>query len=246
MAREIFHFPKVDSTNQIALDLGRKGYPEGTLVIAEEQTAGRGRWRRRWHSPPGKSLLFSIILRPQIPPEFMPQLTLLAGVSTARAIQLQTGIKIGIKWPNDLIYQGKKLCGILVERAGLTDPSLVLGIGVNVNQEKDDFSPELQDTATSLRMIAGEIIPRAPLLQQIVESLEEDYQEYCRAGFPPIRKRWLQYEVILGKKVRIAMGNSEYWGKAIGLSENGELVVLSPQGEETKFAAGEVTLCREE
>jgi len=246
LARKIICFPKVDSTNQIALELGRKGYPEGTMVIAEEQTAGRGRWRRRWHSPPEKSLLFSMILRPQIPPELMPQLALVAGVSTARAIHLQTGIKPGIKWPNDLIYEGKKLCGILVERAGSTDLCLVLGIGVNVNQERDDFPPELQDTATSLRRIAGEIIPRVPLLQQIVESLEEDYQEYCRAGFPPIRKRWLQYEVILGKKVRIAMGNSEYWGKAIGLSENGELVVLSPQGEETKFAAGEVTLCREE
>jgi len=216
------------------------------MVIAEEQTAGRGRWRRRWHSPPGKSLLFSLILRPNILPELAPQLALVAGVSAARAIYQQTGIKLGIKWPNDLLYEGKKLCGILVERAGATALCLVLGIGVNVNQEQDDFPSELQDRATSLRMIAGETIPRVPLLQQILECLEEDYQEYCRAGFSPIRERWLQYEAVLGKKVRIAMGNKEYCGKAIGLSEDGELIVLSPQGEETKFAAGEVTLCREE
>jgi len=216
------------------------------MVIAEDQTAGRGRWGRKWHSPPEKSLLFSLLLRPNIPPERMPQLALVAGVSAARAIYQQTGIKLGIKWPNDLLYEGKKVCGILVERAGSADLCLVLGIGVNVNQEKDDFPPELRDTATSLRMIAGKIILRVPLLQQILECLEEDYQEYCRTGFSPLRERWLQYEAVLGKKVRIVMGNREYCGEAIGLSEEGELVVVSPQGEEIKFAAGEVTLCREE
>lgn len=242
--REIFHFPRVESTNKIALDMGRKGYPEGTVVIAEDQTAGRGRWGRKWHSPPEKSLLFSVILRPQLPPERIPQLTLVAGASTARTVHLQTGIKPGIKWPNDLIYQGKKLSGILVEKAALT--CLVLGIGVNVNQVRDDFPPELKNTAVSLRVITGERIARVPLLQKILDNLEKDYLEYCRTGFSSIREYWLQYEAVLGKKVRISMGSREYYGEVTGLAESGELVVRSPQGEEIKFAAGEVTLCREE
>jgi BirA family biotin operon repressor/biotin-[acetyl-CoA-carboxylase] ligase len=140
-AKEVFHFKKAGSTNQIALELARKGYPEGTLVVAEEQTAGRGRWRRHWHSSPGKSLLFSLILRPKILPVHFPQITLVAGASTARAIHRQTGIRVGIKWPNDLIFQGKKLCGILVEATGEAINSLniltaSLRLGFNIPSTK--------------------------------------------------------------------------------------------------------------
>jgi BirA family biotin operon repressor/biotin-[acetyl-CoA-carboxylase] ligase len=122
----------------------------------------------------------------------------------------------------------------------------VLGIGVNVNQVSDDFPPELKNTAVSLRVITGERIARVPLLQKILDNLEKDYLEYCRTGFSSIREYWLQYEAVLGKKVRISMGSREYYGEVTGLAESGELVVRSPQGEEIKFAAGEVTLCREE
>lgn len=248
-AQEVFHFKKAGSTNQIALELARKGYPEGTLVVAEEQTAGRGRWRRHWHSSPGKSLLFSLILRPKILPVHFPQITLVAGASTARAVHRQTGIRIGIKWPNDLIFQGKKLCGILVEATGEANclaKFLVLGIGINVNQERDDFPLQLQDTATSLRMIKGEEVPREPLLQGILETLEDDYKEYCRSGFALVRQYWLQYEDILGRKVCLLTGNKEFYGKAVSLAEDGALVLRLPQGEEIRCSAGEVVLCRED
>lgn len=244
-AREVFHFQKAGSTNQIALDLARKGYPEGTLVVAEEQTAGRGRWRRPWHSSPGKGLLFSLILRPRISPSHFPQITLVAGASTARAVHRQTGVRAGIKWPNDLIYQGKKFCGILVEGTGKAS-CLVLGIGINVNQERDDFPLQLQDTATSLRIIKGEEVQRGPLLQRILETLEEDYEGYCRSGFYHARQHWLQYEAVLGRKVRMMIGDQEFFGQAVGLTEDGALSLRLPQGEEIRCSAGEVTLCRED
>ncbi len=247
LAKEIFHFQSVGSTNQIALDLARKGYPEGTLVVAEEQTAGRGRWRRPWHSPKKKCLLFSLILRPSILPYLVPEITLVSGASTARTIHSHTGIRPGIKWPNDLIYQGKKFSGILVEMVGSSEVNcLVLGIGINVNQESNDFPPELQDTATSLAIINGGGIPRVPLLQRILETLEGDYEEYCRRGFAQAREYWLQYEAILGKKVRILVGGEEFLGEAVGLAEDGALTLRLPQGEEIRCSAGEVTLCRED
>lgn len=244
-AQEVFHYQKVGSTNQIALDLACKGYPEGTLVVAEEQTAGRGRWRRPWHSSPGKGLLFSLILRPQILPSHLPQITLVAGVSTARAVHRQTEVKAGIKWPNDLIYQGKKFCGILVEGTGKAS-CLVLGIGINVNQERDDFPSQLQDTATSLRIIKGEEVQRGPLLQGILQILEEDYERYCRLGFSYARQHWLQYEAILGRRVQLVIGEQEFLGQAVGLSEDGALILRLPSGEEIRCSAGEVTLCRED
>jgi BirA family biotin operon repressor/biotin-[acetyl-CoA-carboxylase] ligase len=235
IAQKLFHFQRAGSTNQLASDLARKGYPEGTLVVAEEQTAGRGRWQRPWHSPAGKALLFSLILRPEILPSQIPQITLVAGAAVARAVHRQTGIRVGIKWPNDLIYQGKKFCGILVE--GKVKNSLVLGIGVNVNQERDDFPPQLRSTATSLKMIKGEEVPRVPLLQIILETLEEDYEEYCRSGFAPVRRYWLQYEAVLGRKVRLVISGQDFCGHAIGLAEDGALLLRLPQGEEIRCSA---------
>lgn len=244
LAKKFLHFQQAGSTNQIALELARKGYPEGTLVVAEEQTAGRGRWQRPWYSSKGKVLLFSLILRPEILPAQFPQITLVAGAAVAQAVHRQTGIKPGIKWPNDLLYQGKKFCGILVE--GAVQDSLVLGIGVNVNQESDDFPPQLQNTATSLGMITGEKVSRLLLLRRILETLEEDYEEYCRQGFASARRSWLQYEAILGKNVRIVIGGQEYCGYAAGLAEDGTLLLRLPRGEEIRCSAGEVNLCRED
>ncbi len=244
-AQEVFHLQKAGSTNQIALGLAHQGYPEGTLVVAEEQTAGRGRWRRPWYSPSGKSLLFSLILRPQLNPAHLPQITLTAGASVARALHRQTGVRTGIKWPNDLTYRGKKLCGILAEGDGKAD-CLVLGIGINVNQDREDLPPQLLDTATSLKMIKGEDVSRTPLLQVILETLENDYEEYCRSGFSSARRRWLQYEAVLGRKVRLVIGDQELSGEAVGLTDDGALTLRLPQGDEISCGAGEVILCRED
>lgn len=247
-AGEVFHFQKVGSTNQVALDLARKGYPEGTLVVAEEQTAGRGRWRRPWLAPTGKALLFSLVLRPALVPYRVPEVTLVAGASVARAIHEHTGLRVGIKWPNDLICEGKKLCGILVEMEAAAEQVsyLVLGIGINVNQEQEDLPPELRDTATSLRMILREEVLRIPLLQRVLEVLEEDYEEYCSDGFASSRERWLRYEATLGRRVRICIGGEEFSGEAAGLAEDGSLLLRLPGGDVIRCNSGEIIFCREE
>jgi len=247
MAKDVLHFQKAGSTNQIALELARKGYPEGTLVVAEEQTAGRGRWQRTWHSPAEKDLLFSLILRPEILPYNVPEITLVAGASVARAIHSHTGIRPGIKWPNDLLYEGKKFCGILVEMEAAAEQVnyLVVGIGIDVNQERNDFPPELRDQATSLKLIKGEQLLRVPLLQRVLEFFEEDYEKYCRGGFAAVREYWLSYNVTLGRRVRVRFGDKEVCGEAVDLAADGSLILLLPTGEKISCNAGEILLCRE-
>lgn len=248
LAGEVLHFQKAGSTNQIALELARKGYPEGTLVVAEEQTAGRGRWQRTWHSPAEKDLLFSLILRPEILPYNVPEITLVAGASVARAIHSHTGIRPGIKWPNDLLYQGKKFCGILVEMEAAAEQVnyLVVGIGINVNQERNDFPPELREQATSLKLIKGEELLRVPLLQRVLEVLEDDYGKYCSGGFAVVRENWLRYNITLGQRVRVRIGKEEVSGEAVDLALDGSLVLQLPEGDQLSCNAGEILLCREE
>ncbi len=164
--RQVFHLRSAGSTNQVAQDLARSGSPEGTLVVAEEQTAGRGRWQRSWYSPPEQGIWMSLVLRPQLAPYRVPQVTLVAGASCARAIDEHLGLRPGIKWPNDIVCgRGRKLCGILVEMDASVEQVhfLVAGIGLNVNQEQRTFRRSCRQTAASLRMIAGRRIERLPL-----------------------------------------------------------------------------------
>lgn len=244
--REIFHFMRVDSTNRVAFDLARRGYPEGTLVVAEEQTAGRGRWQRSWFSPPQTGIWMSLILRPELPPAGVPQTTLVIGAACARAIHSCLGFKPAIKWPNDLLHYGKKLCGILVEMEATAEQVhfLVAGIGVNVNQEEADFPPELRETAASLRMVTGSRVDRLPLLCRILEALEEDYRDFCSKGFTAVRERWLEYEATLGKTVRVQLGGREVVGTAEDLDEDGSLLLRLADGRLLRVNSGELTLCR--
>lgn len=248
MGGEILHFQKAGSTNQIALELARKGYPEGTLVVAEEQTAGRGRWQRPWLSPQGKALLFSLILRPEILPYNVPEVTLVAGAAVARALHSYTGIQPGIKWPNDLLYQGRKFCGILVEMEAAAEQLnyLVVGIGINVNQKQSDFPPELREQAASLKLIKGEELKRVPLLQRVLETLEDDYGKYCRGGFAVVRENWLRYNITLGRRVSVRIGKEELSGEAVDLAADGSLILQLPEGNQISCNAGEILLCREE
>ncbi len=244
--KEIFHYTRVGSTNQVAFDLAHRGYPEGTLVIAEEQTAGRGRWQRRWFSPPQAGIWMSLLLRPEMAPVRVPQVTLVLGASCARAIHSCLGFRPAIKWPNDLLYEGKKLCGILVEMEATAEQVrfLVAGIGINVNQKDSDFPPELKDKATSLRMITGMRVDRLSLLCRILEALEEDYRRFCSEGFASLRERWLEYEATLGREVRVLLGERELTGIAEDLDEDGSLVLRLGDGRLQRVSSGELTLCR--
>ncbi len=245
--KEFFHFRQVGSTNLAAQDLARKGYPEGTVVVAEEQTAGRGRWKRAWFSPPELGIWFSLILRPPLVPLKVPQITLVAGVACARALHAELGFKPGIKWPNDLVCDGKKVCGILAELEAAAEQLnyLILGIGINVNQVKDDFPLELREAAVSLRMVAGRRLRRLPLLRRLLEFLEEEYELFCSTGFAGAREKWLEYQVTLGKRVRVQEGKEEFYGEALDLDFDGSLLLRLAGGETRRCASGEVMLCRE-
>jgi BirA family biotin operon repressor/biotin-[acetyl-CoA-carboxylase] ligase len=238
----IYHLRCAGSTNQVAQDLARRGCPEGTLVVAEEQTAGRGRWQRSWYSPPRQGIWMSLVLRPPLAPHLVPQITMVAGVSCARAIHEHLGLRPGIKWPNDIVCDdGRKLCGILVEMEASAEQVhfLVAGIGVNVNQELADFPPDLRDTAASLRMITGGRVERLPLTRCLLEMFEEDYERYCREGFATARKQWLDYQATLGRMVRVR-GAEEFTGEACGLDEDGCLLVRSEGGQIRRSIAGEI------
>lgn len=242
LGRQIYHLRSSGSTNQVALELGRQGCPEGTLVVAEEQTAGKGRWQRSWFSPAGTGIWMSLVLRPPLAPYRVPQMTLVIGVSCAQAIYGRLGLRPGIKWPNDIVYGGRKLCGILVEMEAAAEQLhfLVAGIGINVNQEPADFPPGLRDTAASLRMIAGRPVERLPLVRRLLEALEENYRGYCRDGFEPVRQQWLEYQVTIGKVVRVQAGAEEFTGEACGLDEDGSLLVRLDGGRVRRCIAGEV------
>jgi BirA family biotin operon repressor/biotin-[acetyl-CoA-carboxylase] ligase len=236
----IYHFPSLGSTNDLAKELGRQEAPEGTLVVAEAQTAGRGRLGRGWESPPGVGLYVSLLLRPPLPPTEMPQLTLTAAVAVARVLSRVTGLTPGIKWPNDLLIHDKKVGGILTEMETELDRirHLVVGLGLNVNNR--EFPPPLQDTATSLALAAGRPFSRLELLQVWLEEFEQLYNRFLGRGFPGILEEWKQYTVTLGREVRVRQGMGEIRGRALAVDPDGTLLVQTRPGEIVRVTAGEI------
>ncbi len=233
-----------DSTNTQAKRLGREGTSEGTVVLAEMQTGGRGRLERSFFSPRGKGLWFSVLLRPSFPPAEAPKCTLLAAVAVAMAME-RFGLRAGIKWPNDILHDGKKLTGILTEMsvsAGKID-FVVIGIGINVNIAEEEFPAELREIATSLSVMKGEEISRIAFLQAVLEEIEVLYLRMQREGFAPILKQWKKYSATLGKEVRvIGMGDREsFCGTAVDLDEDGMLLVRTGEGIR-KVLAGDVSI----
>ncbi|MEW5994812.1 MAG: biotin--[acetyl-CoA-carboxylase] ligase [Candidatus Zixiibacteriota bacterium] len=238
---EIQYLPIAGSTNDVARDLAEKGAPEGTIVIAESQTRGRGRLGRTWHSPPGTGLYFSIVLRPSLDPSDLPKITLLAGVAVAEAIEETTGLHPLIKWPNDLLLAGKKVAGILTELYGdITSPYVILGIGINVHTRREEFLPELQETATSLDMAGGQNISRANLLQAILTHLGRWYESFKKGAFQPILDAWRKRCVIIGARVRILSGEKELEGTVVDMDVAGALLLRDQAGQIQRILSGEV------
>jgi len=236
----IYHFPTLSSTNDLAKDLGRREAPEGTLVVAEAQSAGRGRLGRGWESPPGVGLYVSLLLRPRLPPTELPQITLTAAVSVARVLRRVAGLTPGIKWPNDLLLNGKKVGGILTEMETEMDliSHLVVGLGLNVNNP--GFPPPLAETATSLALTAGRPFSRLKLLQAWLEEFEELYGRFLARGFPGILEEWKRYTVTLGREVRVRQGLGEVQGKALEVAPDGALLVQTRTGEIVRVTSGEL------
>lgn len=243
--KRVYHFFKTDSTNRVALELGHGGEPEGAVVIAEEQTAGRGRAGRAWHSERGAGIYATLLLRPRLAPVQAPLLTMMAGLSAHAAIQAQTGLTVDVKWPNDLLIGGKKVGGILTEMHA--EPSqvrfVIVGIGINVNQEK--FPGELSATATSLRVESGKMQPRAELVVRLLREFENDYNRFLREGAETVTERFSRVSsYAAGKRVSVTTGAESYGGTTAGLSAEGLLRVKRDDGETVTVIAGDVAEAR--
>lgn len=231
MGRRVYSYEVTDSTNRRAREEAERGAPHGSVFFAEEQTNGRGRLGRTWSAPRGAGVWMSVLLRPKLTPADIAQVTLLAGLATCIAIREVTGLPVAIKWPNDIVYEGKKLVGILTEMAAEEDriSALVVGIGVNVNNAS--FPMELKEKATSLLLAGGRRVSRKELAARILLRLEEEYERFLQhAADRAFLDRYAQHCATIGSVVRVATGSEEFVGTAVGINETGALLVETGQG----------------
>lgn len=225
IAKKIFAFEKLSSTNEFAKRLAADHANNGALIITEEQTRGRGRGRRKWYSPPGTGLWFSIILQPKLTPEKLGIVSILAAVSVAESIETVTTLRSHLKWPNDILINKKKACGILLETESIGNniAYVVLGIGVNVNQSKEDFPYDLQKVATSLRIESDSRINRVDLLVEILHNLESNYQTLLAGDGDKIVNKWKEKCPFLQKEITIKQRGETLNGIFEDLDDKGSL-----------------------
>lgn len=241
LGRAFYIFEQLDSTTLWAKESIRQGVRHGLTVMARQQTAGRGRLQRFWHSPRG-GLWLTVVICPQLTLADAAKLTLCAGVAAVIAVERHCGLRLGIKWPNDLMWEGKKVAGILAEVAGewTSLHTLIMSIGINANIPADVFRGELAD-AVSLQMILGQPQNLNALAAAFLECLENELALLEQAGFEPIRQKWLERSVGLGREVSVWRGNQEFRGRMTGLAADGSLLLQVGQ-EEVAFVAGEVKM----
>ncbi|MDQ0160709.1 biotin--[acetyl-CoA-carboxylase] ligase [Alkalibacillus salilacus] len=239
--KEINYLPSVTSTQYHAHDLAREGCDHGTVVIAGEQTAGKGRLKRYWDSPAGLGLWFSVVLRPtELTPKAATQLTLVAAVAYAKALK-KWSIPVKIKWPNDLYIGDQKLAGILTEMQAEQDEIdyIVLGTGINVNHTTDDFHPSVQHTATSLKQFLNKTVDLNALFRDMASNFETEYDHFLNNGFQSIKEDWEQLGYKIGEWLTIRT-NTEWSGKLISLNDDGALIVEDVLGEQHILYSAEI------
>jgi BirA family biotin operon repressor/biotin-[acetyl-CoA-carboxylase] ligase len=235
---------ELPSTSDRAKELADDGADHGTVVVAESQTAGRGRRGRVWASPARRNLYFSVVLRPDLPPSRAPEITLVASVAICDALR-QAGVDAGIKWPNDVLASGKKIAGMLTELAAEPDRVqwVVLGVGVNVNARAEDFPEDLRAEATSILIERGHPAPRALFAAACFTALEEWLDRHAEDGFAAVREAWRERSVTLGREVTVKADGRQIVGTAEDIDESGALVVRTASGPE-RILVGDVTLLR--
>jgi BirA family biotin operon repressor/biotin-[acetyl-CoA-carboxylase] ligase len=239
----IVYFDTTDSTNLQAKTMAVSGEKEGTVVLAEKQTSGRGRLNRSWVSPRGENLLFSVIFRPSWPPVMVFRLTMMASLSLVEAISALTTLSPLIKWPNDLYVENKKLAGILTEFSGSADvlEYAVVGVGLNVNFDPN-AAPEIAQIATSIAAETGESFPRLMLLQEILRRMDLHYHHLIQGQDRELRERWNSLSMVVGKEVSVSSFNGEEQGKALFIDEEGALIIQDNQGQTRRILCGDVSL----
>src|SRR5690242_1991923 len=242
IGHKVIHYFRTDSTNSAALELGEQAAPHGTVVIAEEQTAGRGRLGRKWYSEKSSGIYASIVLRPPLAPATAPVLTLMAGVAAQNAVRAATGLSGDIRWPNDLLINGKKVCGILTEMRAEVDRlhMVVLGIGINVNQSS--MPDELREIATSLALEGGRHYSRLHVLAELLRDIERYYHMLLNEGSAAIVREWSAASTYAeGKRVRVKASRDDYSAVTSGLDASGALKVCRDDGRQELLVAGEIT-----
>lgn len=244
----IYTYEQVDSTNIIAKRMAAQGQAEGSFIIAEEQIKGRGRMDRNWLSPSGKGVWISFILRPDILPMKASEITFVVAVGIMEGIKAHTGLDVKIKWPNDLLLNNKKICGILTEISAEIEriKYIVAGVGINVAQKKEDFPDEIKEKASSLERELGQKINRNQLIQNVIEEMERVYFLYREEGFEKILDIWRVNNITLGRRVKAITREEEIIGLAEKIDSEGFLIIREDQGKTHKIIAGDVSLRNED
>lgn len=243
LGKTIIHKETTESTQRIAHQLALDGAEHGTIVIADEQTAGKGRVNRSFHSKKEKGIWMSLILRPDILPYMAPQLTLLTATVLADVIDSFIGIKPQIKWPNDVLIDGKKIAGILTEMQAEQDKIVyvIIGVGININQEEMDIPKDIRENVTSLKMATNKTWDLNPLTQQILTKFEEKFSKFISDGFKPVKDDWENYGFRLDEKLQIYSGNQTFEAVFTGIAEDGALLAKKADGSIEKVYSGEIS-----
>jgi len=240
--RPLYVLPQTSSTNDDLKRLAARNAPEGTVVVADHQTKGRGRLGRSFVSPPGVGIYLSLLLYPRVELSRLAQLTLLVAVATAETLVEISGLAIHLKWPNDVEIGGQKVSGILTEAIvqPTASPAIIIGIGINVNNELEHFPPGLKNRATSLALTAGRRFSRIQIIAKLLSHLEDLYGSWQQTGIAPIVERWLHYGPIVGRTVRFADADATRTGVVTGLGEDGALLVETGTSTPQRIYSGEV------
>ncbi len=242
LGREFHYFNQLDSTNAYARRLAEQGDPEGAVVIAEQQTQGRGRLGRSWVSPPHLNLYLSILLRPKLAPVHAPQITLTAAVALADTVASFVPKPPAIKWPNDVLLDGKKLAGILTESSCAAEriEFVILGIGVNLNFPQELMPPGIRERATSVMAVTGHKVSREAFARRLIQDLDRCYGILEESGFDAVAPRWKARFELRGKRVRVEMADEVISGKAVEIDRDGALIVECAGGALQRIVAGDV------
>lgn len=238
---KIFSFETIDSTNNCAKAVAGCGAAEGTVVVSDNQTDGKGRHGRTWLANPNENLMFSLVLRPKLPAEGLNLLPLYVAVAVADSLEKSTGLKVECKWPNDLLINGRKVAGILIEGSVKQNvvEYVVVGIGINVNQTI--FPTGLDSKATSLKLQASRTINREELFKTVLQSLEKTYLQASPSGFRSILPEWISHTTMINKQISVSLQGSVISGVVKGVSPEGGLI-LQTEGTEKTLYAGDVSL----
>lgn len=242
LGKSIIHKDSIDSTQTLAHQLALDGAKHGTIVVANEQTKARGRVSRKWFSPKEKGIWMSIILRPNILPYLAPQLTLLTATVLANILDKQCGVKPQIKWPNDILINGKKIAGILTEMQAEQDQVLyiVVGMGININQTTDDLAMDIEEKATSLQIETDKQWEIVPIIQHILQVFEEKYDHYLHYGFHDVKLVWENYGFKMNEHLQIKTGKRVWEAIFRGIGEDGALLAEKADGTIEKIYSAEI------